>query len=156
MFHGASAGQAIAETALIMPVFLLILAASFTGSQMLSAVVGLDGAARAGVIAYVAERNETVDSDGDGDVNNKQPPSLAVQLADATRAVNSEQGCNVCFVSVPDQASCTGKMNCVWVTEDSGTRQGHKIEVIHVAKFVVSYVPFLGDHTVTAQAGLEP
>ncbi len=146
----------MAETALIMPVFLLILGACFTGSQMLSAVISLDGAARAGVIAYVAEHDETVDSDGDGDVLNKQPPSLDLQLKDATAAVNNEEGCSSCFVSVPDQAHCTSGNNCVWVTEDAGTRQGHKIEVIHVAKFVASYIPLLGNHTVTAQAGLEP
>jgi Flp pilus assembly protein TadG len=158
----------MAETALITPVFLLILGACFTGSQMLSAVISLDGAARAGVIAYVSEHDETVDSDGDGDVINKQPPSPAIQLTDATAAVNNEEGLPIdargcssgtpsnSFVCVADQAHCTSGHNCVWVTEDAGTRQGHKIEVIHVAKFVASYLPLLGDHTVTAQAGLEP
>lgn len=146
----------MAETALIMPVFLLILGACFTGSQMLSAVISLDGAARAGVIAYVSEHDETVDSDNDNDVSNKQPPSLAVQLADATAAVNNEEGCNNCFVGVADQAHCTSGTNCVWVSADAGARQGHIIEVVHVAKFVASYIPLLGNHTVTAQAGLEP
>ena len=145
----------MAETAVLMPVFLLILGASFTGSQMLSSVIGLDGAARAGVIAYVSEHDETVDTDIDNDVISKQPPPLATQLDDATAAVNNEQGCNGCFVKVADQAHCTSGSSCVWVTEDAGTRQGHKIEVIHVAKFVASYIPLLGNHTVTAQAGLE-
>ena len=70
--------------------------------------------------------------------------------------MNNEEGCSSCFVSVSDQAHCPSGNNCVWVTEDAGLRQGHKIEVIHVAKFVASYIPLLGNHTVTAQAGLEP
>jgi Flp pilus assembly protein TadG len=155
--NGRSAGQAMAETAILMPVFLFILGASFTGSQMLSSVISVDGAARAGVIAYVAERDEKVDADNDAAADgNQSPPSLGAQLADATAAVNNEEGCVNCFVAVADAAHCLGTSNCVWVTQELGTRQGHNIAVVHVARYVASYIPVLGNHTITAQAGLEP
>jgi Flp pilus assembly protein TadG len=153
----ASRGQAMAEMALVLPVFTFILAATFTGSQFLSAVVGLDGAARAGVLAYVAEQDETVDSDGDGDTT--KPPPQTQWLADAVTAVNNEQGScsgSACFVSVTSGAACAAGQNCVWVVEVLGTRNNHKIEVIHVQKAVISYIGLFGDKSVSAQAGLEP
>jgi Flp pilus assembly protein TadG len=154
----ASPGQAIAEMALVLPVFTFILAATFTGSQFLSAVVGLDGAARAGVLAYVAEQDETTDTDNDGDTA-PMPPAPSQWLADAVTAVNNEQGScsgSGCFVSVVNQAACTAGRNCVWVVEVQGTRNNHKIEVIHVQKAVISYIGIFGDKSVSAQAGLEP
>jgi hypothetical protein len=155
---GASRGQAMAEMALVLPVFMLILAATFTGSQYLTTVAGLDGAARAGVLAYVAEKNETVDADGDADVSSGKTLPAQWQK-DAVAAVNNEQGgCSgsSCFVWVANGAACGVGQNCVWVEELLGTRNNHTIEVIHVQRAVISYVGLFGDHSVSAQAALEP
>ena len=146
--------------ALVLPVFTLMLAAAFTGSQYLTATVGLDGAARAGVLAYVAEEQETTETDGDAAADGTTlPPPSNVWLADAVTAVNNEQGSctgSACFVGVTNQAACGGGQNCVWVEHATGTRNNHAIEVIHVQRAVISYVGLFGDHSVTAQAGLEP
>ena len=144
--------------ALVLPVFMLILAATFTGSQYLTAVAGLDGAARAGVLAYVAEKDETTDTDNDGDTKPLPPPAPKWQF-DAVTAVNSEQGgCSgsACFVWVTNQASCAAGQNCVWVDEVTGTRNNHTIEVLHVQRAITSYVGLFGNHSVSAQAALEP
>jgi Flp pilus assembly protein TadG len=157
-FWGASPGQAMAEMALVFPVFMLIIAATFTGSQYLTAVAGLDGAARAGVLAYVAEMDEgTTDNDSDGDGGVK-PPTAQWQ-SDAVKAVNNEQGSCTgtgCFSWVANQAACGAGQNCVWVVEVTGARNNHTIEVLHVQRAISSYVGIFGDHSVSAQAALEP
>ncbi|MEA2684488.1 MAG: hypothetical protein QOK05_2816 [Chloroflexota bacterium] len=116
---------------------MLLMALIFTGSQYMNEVVGLDGAARAGAI--VAANSALANA------------NTATINANATKAVNQEQGCN-CFTAVANQASCTTGMNCVW-TVASTSPNNTPIEIVHVSYTVTSYLKFISNLSVTAQAG---
>ncbi len=152
--ESASSGQALVEMSLLAPFLLLVVGLAFTGSQFLSSVIGLNGAARAGVIAVVND-------------DDALPPVTAydAQVTAATAAANQEEGCNpdpsssdTCFHKANDAtaASCPSG-NCVWIESpvpNSGS--GKPIEVVHVSYSISSYVPFMASQRVAAQAGLEP
>ena len=133
-------GQSITEFALLAPLVFFILALIFTGSQYLNAVVGLNGAARAGAIVVSNGRAAG-------------PMTQSSVNTAATLAVNREQGCN-CFVAVADQASCAAGANCVW-TEVLKAPSGTDIETVHVSYTVSSYLGFISSFAVSAQAGAE-
>jgi Flp pilus assembly protein TadG len=135
-------GQSITEFALLAPLVFFMLALIFTGSQYLNAVVGLNGAARAGAIVASNARN-----------GNSGLSQSAVTDA-ATLAVNREQGCSSCFVAATNQAACAAGANCVW-TEQLQTPSAHPIEVVHVMQTVSSYLGIISNFVVTGTAGAE-
>jgi Flp pilus assembly protein TadG len=134
-------GQSISEFALIAPLLLFMVALIFTGSQYLNAVVGMNGAARAGAIVASNSRN----------ANPGMTQSAVTDVA--TLAVNREQGCN-CYVAVASQAACPTGSNCVW-TEVLQAPSTREIEMVHVMYTVPSYFTFIGNFVVAAQAGAE-
>ena len=137
-------GQSLVEFSLAFPLFMLLVAVCFTGSQAMSSVIGLSSAARAGAIAAA------------NDVSANSNVPAATELADAVAAVNYEEGCNACYVGVANQAACTGGQSCVWVVRATGSRSATPIEVIHVSHPVVAVIPFLSGITVQAQAAATP
>jgi hypothetical protein len=140
---GAERGQSTAEFALVLPLFLLILAVSFSGSGFLNAVIGLNGAARAGAITAA------------NDVNANPAISYTNELADVTAAVNNEEGCTGCYTGVGTSGTCAAGQSCVWITTTS-SRSGRRIEVVHVLHPVSSIIPLINSMSVGAQAGAEP
>jgi|ERR1700682_1085577 len=134
-------GQAITEFALLAPVVMGIMALIFTGSQYMNAVVGMNGAARAGAIVASNARNAT-------------PGMTQSAVTDAaTLAVNREQGCT-CYVAVSNQASCATGANCVW-TEVLQAPSTRSIEMVHVSYSVPSFFFGVGTFVVAAKAGAE-
>lgn len=133
------------------PLMMIILALVFTGSQYMDAVVGLNGAARAGTIIAANYLN-----DKNNDASQVLTPTVA--------AVNSEWGttcdnsgvASFCFTGVSDQASCAPSAQtpgCVWLTHDTTSSSGRTIEVVHVSYQVVSYLAFVPTLSVTATSG---
>jgi Flp pilus assembly protein TadG len=141
----ASSGQALVEMALLLPLLAFVVGLAFTGSSFLSTVIGLNGAARAGVIAVV----------NDADAS---PPisTYSAQVADAVAAANNEQGCTACIVASNDLSSCGATSNCLWIDTSITSGSGKTIDVVHVSYIVSSYVPLLASMRVEAKAGLEP
>lgn len=136
-------GQSFTEFALLAPLVFFMLALIFTGSQYLNTVVGLNGAARAGAIV------------ASNAVNANSGMSQSAVTDAATLAVNREQGCTSCFTAVASQAAfqaCTS--NCVWA-EQKPAASSNPVQLVHVAYTVTSYLGFISNFVVTAQAGAE-
>jgi Flp pilus assembly protein TadG len=126
-------GQSLVEFSLAFPLFMLLVAVCFTGSQAMTSVI--------------AAAN---------DVSANSNVAPATELNDAVAAVNFEEGCNGCYVGVASQAACTGGQSCVWVVRATGTRTATPLEVIHVSHPVVAVIPLLSGITVHAQAAATP
>jgi Flp pilus assembly protein TadG len=137
-------GQSLVEFSLAFPIFLLLCAVAFTGSQAMGSVIGLSGAARAGAIAAA------------NDVSANSNVPVATELAHAVAAVNYEEGCNACYVGVTNQAACPASSSCVWIVRTVGARSATPIEVVHVLHPVVPFIPLLSQISVQAQAGATP
>ncbi|HEY2705147.1 MAG TPA: TadE family protein [Candidatus Dormibacteraeota bacterium] len=140
-------GQSLVEFAVVFPLFVLILAVASTGSQYLSSVIGLTGAVRAGAIA------------ASNDVSANSAVALTQELADATAAINYEEGCVGCYVASPTTgaSACGAGQSCVWITRSTAPAPlNTPMEVVHVSHPVVPLIPLLKGITVQSQAGATP
>jgi Flp pilus assembly protein TadG len=139
-------GQSIAEFALMAPVMFFTLVLIFTGSQYLNAVVGLNGAARAGAIV------------GANSLNGTPGMSQNAVTDAAAAAVNREQGCGGCFTGSYNQCSSapTSLPGCVWTEIDKSTApSGRPVVIVHVQYLVTPFVPIFAGNVVVAQAAGE-
>lgn len=137
-------GQSTVEFALVFPVFLAVLALAFTVSSLLTSVIGLSGAARAGAIAAA---NDAIAG-----------ATMAQEVADATAAINGEEGCNGCYTaaSTPNDPTTCTSTECVWITRSTDVSTNTTVELVHIQHRVVPFVPVSSKFTVQAQAGATP
>ena len=103
------------ELALVLPVFLLLVAVAFTGWDAIHQTIGLTSAARAGVIEAAS------------DLQNAKPTPQA--LSDATAAINAEEGAANTYKCQTNPAfgSCTTSAcanNCVTLGTSTGSQTG--------------------------------
>jgi Flp pilus assembly protein TadG len=122
------AGQSAVEFALVLPVIILLVAVAFNGWSALQSSIRLATAARAGAIAAANDL---------GPPNNK---STATALADATTAINNEEG-----VAVVYQHTNAAANNYVSLSTSTDTLSGTGVTInvvtINIAHQMTAWVP---------------
>jgi len=126
----------------VLPLVILLLGVAFNGWNGMQATIRLTSAARAGAIVAAADLTSNI---------NHAPTSTPQALADATTAINDEEGVTGVFQSTdpsandyvsistpsPDVISSTVSMSVVTIT---------------ISQTSVSFVPFVGSLPVTTHA----
>ncbi|HEY5026035.1 MAG TPA: TadE/TadG family type IV pilus assembly protein [Acidimicrobiales bacterium] len=135
-------GSAIVELALVIPLVVLLLGAAFNGWNGMQQTIRLTSAARAGAI--VAANDLTTTS--------SHPATTQDQaLADATTAINAEEGATNVYQSIDSSAN-----NYVSVAltpnETISGPVAISVVTITISHASVSFVPFVGSFPVTTHA----
>jgi len=132
-------GQSAVEFALVLPVIILLVAVAFDGWSMLQSSIRLTAAARAGAIAAANDL---------GPPNNK---STATALADATTAVNNEEG--VTGVYQHTNAGATNYVSLSTSADNlSGTGVTINVVTIKITFQVPAWVPVVSIPQSSAKA----
>ena len=141
--HRDETGTALVELALVVPIVILLMGVAFNGWNAMQSSIRLTSAARAGAI--VAANDLT---------NSSTHPALStsVALADATNAINSEEGSTnpALYQSADSSAN-----NYVSLSQSTQTISGWisvSVVTISISHSSLSFVPFVGSFPVTTHA----
>ena len=127
-------GTALVELALVIPLVILLLGVAFNGWNGMQESIRLTSAARAGAILAAS------------DLTSK--PGQA--LADATTAINAEEGVTGVY-----QSTDSGANNYVSMATQTDTISAQvtiKVVTVTISHASVSFVPFVGSFPVTTHA----
>src|SRR5947209_14988251 len=114
-------GVALVETALIIPILALLLGIAYTAYSSMQQSIRLTTAARAAAIKAANELQADIVTNGGTAPTGAQ---LTTALADATAAVNQEEGVTNVY-----QAGCNTQNNCVNMTEASDNLSGTGVTI---------------------------
>ncbi len=135
-------GTALVELALVIPLVILLLGAAFNGWNGMQHSIRLTSAARAGALVAASDLTSTP----------SHPATTQSQaLADATNAINAEEGDTNVYQSVN-----SGANNYVSIAlTPNETISGHvaiSVVTVTISHASVSFVPFVGSFPVTTHA----
>ena len=140
-FHDES-GTALVELALVLPLVVLLLGAAFNGWNGMQHTIRLTSAARAGAIVAANDLTTTP----------SHPATTQDQaLADATTAINAEEGATAIYQSIDSSAN---NYVSIALTPNETISGPVTISVvtITISHASVSFVPFVGSFPVTTHA----
>jgi Flp pilus assembly protein TadG len=133
------AGQSAVEFALVLPLIILLVAIAFNGWSALQSSIRLTSASRAGAIAAANDL---------GAPNNK---SAAIALADATTAINEEEG--VANVYQDTNAAADNYVSLSTSTDTlAGTGVTINVVTITITHQVTAWVPVVSLPQLSAKA----
>lgn len=135
-------GTALVELALVLPLVVLLLGAAFNGWNGMQESIRLTSAARAGAIVAASDLTSSP---------SHTATTQSTALADATTAINAEEGATNVF-----QSTDSGANNYVSIAlTPNETISGSvtiSVVTITISHASVSFVPFVGSFPVTTHA----
>ncbi|HVA02781.1 MAG TPA: TadE/TadG family type IV pilus assembly protein [Acidimicrobiales bacterium] len=136
------AGTALVELALVIPLVMLLLGAAFNGWNGMQESIRLTSAARAGAIVAASDLTSN---------SGHTATTQSTALADATTAINAEEGATNVY-----QSTDSGANNYVSIAlTPNETISGSvtiSVVTITISHASVSFVPFVGSFPVTTHA----